>query len=72
MGIRLHISAHVVHGAFYTGAVGRLERLLVENQAKWRRLQHDWRSFHNTAAGRHVPRRVWMRHSALLEINRQY
>jgi hypothetical protein len=54
------------------GTVGRLERMLLENQAKWRRMQHDWQDFHNTAAGRHVPRRVWMRHSALLEINRQH
>ena len=72
MGIRLNRSAQAEHGALYMGTVGRLERMLLENQAKWRRMQHDWQDFHNTAAGRHVPRRVWMRHSALLEINRQH
>jgi hypothetical protein len=72
MANRLNASGHVIHGALYMGTVGRLERLLFEKQASWRRMQHDWQSFHSTAAGRHVPRRVWMRHGALLEINRQH
>lgn len=72
MAIMLNGSSQAIHGALYTGTVGRLERLLHENHAKWRRMRHDWQSFHKTAAGRHVPRRVWMRHGALLEINRQH
>jgi hypothetical protein len=72
MGNRLNTSEQAVHGALYMSTVGRLGRLLHENHAKRRRMQHDWQSFHDTAVGRHVPRRVWMRHGALLEINRQH
>jgi hypothetical protein len=30
--------------------------------------QHDsWQRFHQTATGRHISRRAWMRHGAMLE-----
>jgi len=50
---------------------GRLQKMLLNWLAYKNHLHHNWGKFCNQdPAAHHVPYRVWLRHSAYLEINR--
>jgi hypothetical protein len=55
----------------HTGLVARLAELLTKDFYEIRRntkAQHaSWQRYHQTAAGRRISRRAWMRHGAMLE-----
>ena len=55
----------------HSGLVARLVQPLAKGFSQTRnniRAQHaSWQRYHQTVAGRHIPRRAWMRHGAMLE-----
>ena len=67
MGIVLHTIAHEPHHGLYAKAVGGLEQRIHAAYDNWKAQRDAWRAFHVTSVGRHVSRRAWMRHGAMLE-----
>jgi len=67
MGMVLNGPEHAVHAGIFTKAVEGLEQRILAALDNWKRQRDAWQQFHRTAAGRHVPRRAWMRHGAMLE-----
>ena len=61
----------VTNQGVHSGLVARLVQPLAKELSRTRsniRAQHaSWQRYHQTAAGRHIPRRAWMRHGAMLE-----
>lgn len=62
----------LTHHDTHTGVIARLmhrfDKELSETLQN-RKAQHDsWQRFHQTARGRHISRRAWMRHGAMLEL----
>jgi|GEM_PF-3359152 len=55
----------------HTGLIVRLGELITKELFEIRKntkAQHaSWQRYHQTAAGRRISRRAWMRHGALLE-----
>jgi hypothetical protein len=68
MGTLLNGSAHDVNAGLYSKTVGVLESRFSAMIGNWQQQRDAWNQFHRTAAGRHVPRRAWMRHGAMLEV----
>lgn len=61
----------VTNPELHTGMIARLVEPLAKGVSEVRRnmkAQHaSWQRYHQTAAGRHISRRAWMRHGAMLE-----
>ena len=61
----------VTNPGVHTGMIARLVGPLVKGLSDVRRnmeAQHaSWQRYHQTAAGRRISRRAWMRHGAMLE-----
>jgi hypothetical protein len=68
MGIVLSSSGNDVHVSLCLKTVGNLEARIIAAFDNWKQQRDAWRGFHHTAIGRHVPRRAWMRHGAMLEV----
>ncbi|MGB5277978.1 MAG: hypothetical protein WBO16_15710 [Gammaproteobacteria bacterium] len=68
MGISLNNAGHTAYAGPYAKTLCKLEKRIQGSFTNWKKQQEAWQKFHQTAAGKHVPRRVWMRHGALLEV----
>ena len=62
---------NVIHAGFHPRVLEHLEQCLRDVLANWKQMEEAWQQFHQSAAGRHVTHRVWMRHSAMLEVMNQ-
>ena len=50
---------------------GRLQQIFISWFYSQSNLKFHWNKFSETSAGSHVPYRVWSRHGAYLEMNRE-
>lgn len=66
MGVLL--ANHRIHTDVIVRCVEWLERGMTEALQNLKTQHDSWQRFHQTSVGRHVSRRAWMRHGAMLEL----
>ena len=61
----------LLHRDSHTGMIARLvhrfDKGLSETRQNMKAQNDSWERFHQSARGRHISRRAWMRHGAMLE-----